>query len=157
MPPSNGGTCTAPKCDNTKGLYAPGQATGSAGNPPLDQDVLDKFCVTLEQNYIAGNGIAGAPGDPDLQSVCMLYQLTSADPNGGGEFTGGTCSAYTPPGNTMAPGNGGGWCYVTGGAAGGCAQGVQFSTNLPPAGSVTYLSCIEQSISVVNASSGSSM
>jgi hypothetical protein len=155
MPPTttNSGTCENPKCDPTNGLFGPGQATGSAGNPPLDQGVLDKFCASLEQSYLAGGGKAGAEGDPELQSVCMLYQLTTADPNGGAEFQGGTCNAYMPPGNTSA-GGGGGWCYVTGASAGTCPQAVQFSTNNPPAGSLTYLQCIEQSISVVNASSG---
>jgi hypothetical protein len=154
LPPSNnGGTCENPKCDPTNGLFGPGQDTGSPGNPPLDQDVLNKFCEAQEQAYLTGGGSPGAVGDPDLQSVCMLYQLTTSDPNSAAEFQGGTCNSYMPPGTTAA-GGGGGWCYVTGAAAGACPQAVQFSTNNPPAGSLTHLQCIEQSISVVNASSG---
>jgi hypothetical protein len=152
MPPANMGTCEKPICDNTKGLFGPGQATGSAGNPPLDQGVLDKFCDSQEALYVQGGGVSSAEGDPELQSFCMLYQLTASDPNAGAEFSNGTCSAYNPPGNTQAAGNGGGWCYVTGMSAKGCPQAVQFSQNNPPAGSLTFLQCIEQSISVVNAS-----
>ncbi len=134
------GTCKNPVCDPKQGLFGPGAATGSAANAPLDQAVLDKFCDAQEATYTQGSGKAGAVGDPANQSVCQLVQLTTNDPNAGAEFAAGSCS------NSMAPG----WCYVSGAAANGCAQAVQFATNSPPPGSVTNLQCIEESISVVS-------
>jgi hypothetical protein len=149
LPAETGGTCKNPKCNAAQGLYGPGVPTNSAANPPLDPTVLGQFCDTQEANYTSTGGVVGAMGDPALQSVCMMYQLTSSDPNAGAEFPSGSCANYTPP-MTAGPGSGGGWCYVTGTAANGCPQAVQFSNKALPGGSVTYLQCIEESISVVS-------
>ncbi len=150
LPATAGGTCKNPKCNPAQGLYGPGVATNSPANPPLDPTVLEQFCDTQEANYTSTGGVVGAGGDPGLQSVCMMYQLTSGDPNAATEFpNGGSCSSYAPP-MTAGPGTGGGWCYVTGAAANGCPQAVQFSEKALPGGSVTYLQCIEESISVVS-------
>jgi hypothetical protein len=143
LPPSAGGTCMNPSCNSAIGLFGPGVATNSATNPPLDQASLNEICDTLETQYVQGGGAPGAEGDPALQSVCMLYQLTPSDPNGATEFPGGGCASYTAPGTTD-PGGGGGWCYVSGSAAGTCTQAIEFSQGARPANSLAFLECSGQ-------------
>ena len=60
------GSCSNPTCPTGAGLTVP------------PKDVLDDFCASQEAIY---PGQKGAPGDPALQSVCQLTQLTaSANP-----------------------------------------------------------------------------
>jgi hypothetical protein len=127
-----GGTCKNPMCPAKQGVTdLRNDPTFQAGQ---GQTVLDQFCDQQEATY---KGKPGAPGDPALQSVCELKQLTPmANPN---DFNAGSCAASKDPG----------WCYVTGVAAKTCSQAIYFADNSPPSGSTTSLSCLEQSATVV--------
>ncbi|MGH7736200.1 MAG: hypothetical protein ACREOE_21510, partial [Gemmatimonadales bacterium] len=119
-------------------LQVPGGAAGTSGNctnpvcplmaglkvPPAD--VLPKFCQGLEDTYNqmvsnAGGNTTGLT-DPAGTPVCELVQLTQA--NNTADFQG------TPP--TCVSGQDPGWCYVTGAAAGKCAQAIIFTKNALP-------------------------
>ncbi|HEY1693265.1 MAG TPA: hypothetical protein VGG39_13950 [Polyangiaceae bacterium] len=130
------GACANPggACDQTKGLLGPGVVPAGANSPTLTQDVLNKYCASLEA---AGGYTAGQPGDPDLQPVCALQQLNPV--SNAGDFANNSCAASTDPG----------WCYVTGTAANGCPQAILFSNGQPPTGATVSLQCIESAVSVV--------
>jgi hypothetical protein len=108
------GSCNNPTCPAGAGLTVP------------PQGVLDDFCAAQEANY---SGQKGAPGDPALQSVCQLTQLTASASSV--DFANGSCAASPDPG----------WCYVQGAGANGCSQAIVFSPNSPPAGAITSLQC----------------
>jgi hypothetical protein len=139
------GACANPgnACDQTKGLLGPGVVPAGANSATLTQDVLNKYCASLEA---AGGFTAGQAGDPDLQPVCALQQLNPV--SNAGDFSNGSCAASSDNG----------WCYVTGSAAGGCPQAILFSNGEPPTGATVSLQCIESAVSVVGdgGSSGTS-
>jgi hypothetical protein len=63
-------------------------------------------------------------------AACALQQLTTT--NDAGYFdANGSCAASADPA----------WCYVTGAAAGGCAQAVLFSNGEQPPGVLVDLVC----------------
>jgi hypothetical protein len=122
------GSCKNPTCPADSGLTVP------------DMNVLDTFCNSQEANY---QGVKNVPGDPALQSVCQLQQLTvTANP---GDFDNNqSCSQSGDKG----------WCYVQGAGANGCSQAIVFSPNSPPPGSLTNLSCIESNVTVTGLGDG---
>jgi hypothetical protein len=88
---------------------------------PVD-DVLGRFRIQQKA--------AAAPGDPDPTQfpVCEIVQLKGAD------VVDGTCRHATNAG----------WCYVTGKAAGKCAQSILFSSaGNPQSNAKLTLQCIE--------------
>ena len=123
------GSCLNPTCPAGMGL-----------NVPSNPSVLKSFCASQEASYM---GPKNAPGDPALQSVCELTQLIQGTAPAA-DFQGGSCSA--------SPDHG--WCYVEGAAANGCSQAIVFGANSPPPGSVTSLSCFEESDTVVGGADG---
>jgi hypothetical protein len=135
------GSCANPgsACDPTKGLLGPGVIPPGANSATLTQDILTKYCQAQEQAF---GGTPGGAGDPDLQPVCALAQLTPV--NNPTDFTNGSCGASADPG----------WCYVTGKAANGCPQAILFSNGEPPTGSTVSLQCIEQAVAVVEGGTG---
>jgi hypothetical protein len=119
LPRRPGDSCTQPTCDVAFGLAVP------------PASVLSTFCASQENQFVQSGGVRGAPGDPALQSVCQLTELTpSANPR---DFAGGSC-ANSPDR---------GWCYVTGPAAGSCAQAIVIANGTLPPGSVTNLQCTQ--------------
>jgi hypothetical protein len=123
------GSCQSPTCPASAGLTAP------------SQDVLGRYCQGLEDTYnqeVADNG-GSTHGltDPANVPVCALRQLTIANfPN---DFPSGSCATETSDK---------GWCYLTGTAAGSCAQAVVFSNGALPNGSSAQLQCDEHSVTV---------
>jgi hypothetical protein len=120
LPSSAGGSCMNPVCDATLGLAV----------PPMSE--LTKFCQTAESAYVqyqaSLDGGIGAQ-DPAKQSVCALHQLNpKSNPI---DFSNGSCLTSKEPG----------WCYVTGAAAGRCAQAILFSQGEPPMGAAVSLQC----------------
>jgi len=136
-----GGTCMAPTCDPTQGLIGPGGSI--APGQTFDPAVLDAFCATQEAAYqqqVQAAGSSMGLQDPGLQPVCALAQLTpTANPT---DFS----SAGSCIGSHDA-----GWCYVTGAAAGQCAQSILFTEGQPPSGATVNLQCLEQSVGVLGA------
>ncbi len=117
------GSFTNPTCPAGSGLTVP------------DPNVLDTFCASQEASY---QGVKGAPGDPALQSVCQLTQLTR------------TANAADFDANNSCAGAGDkGWCYVEGAGADGCSQAIVFAPNSPPPGSLMSLSCTAEGVAVV--------
>jgi hypothetical protein len=106
-----------------------------------DPTVLKSFCGSQEASY---SGPKNEPGDPALQSVCLLTQLIQATAPAADFDANGSCA--------MSPDKG--WCYVQGAGAKGCSQAIVFGQNSPPAGSVTSLSCFEESPTVVGGADG---
>jgi hypothetical protein len=144
------GACANPgtACDNSQGLFGPGDTPNGASGPIVSQDILTKFCQTQEAAY---TGAAGGPADPDTFPTCALEQLlpttstgaanTNDFPNGAA----GGCAAAKDPG----------WCYVTGAAANGCPQAILFTNGEPPHGATVSLQCIEQAVTVIGDGGGS--
>ncbi len=94
-------------CDARRGL----------SDPPAD--VLAKFKESIR---------TGQPGDPWLDTICQVKQLT------GDDLVGGSCAQSTKAG----------WCYVTGAAAGTCPQAILFSpTGSPVNGATISLQCTQ--------------
>jgi hypothetical protein len=88
---------------------------------------LATFCANEEANYL---GVKGAPGDPALQSVCQLAQLTpAANPS---DFdASGSCAGSADKG----------WCYVQASGSSLCSQAIVFAPAALPIGSLTTLVC----------------
>jgi hypothetical protein len=123
------GTCLDPRCPASAGLEVPGP------------QVLPSFCANLEAAYeqevTLNGGSAVGLVDPASVPVCQLAQLSArANP---GDFLGGSCAA----------GKDKGWCYVSGAAAGQCAQEIVFTPGTIPMGATSNLQCIESGTSVV--------
>jgi hypothetical protein len=130
------GACKNPgsACNPQSGLLGPGATVN--GQTPLTQEILNKFCDTLEAQY---TGTANAPGDPANIPVCAIQQLQN---NGPGGVNTADCSTGSTPG----------WCYVTGPAAlaKGCPYTILFSTGMPPNDSSVLLQCLESSTNVLD-------
>jgi len=137
--PSNAASCTIiiglPNKQGPGSCKNPGSACSAAGlvgpgSSALSQDTLNSYCDEQEQYFLSAGGTGGAPGDPDLSPACGIPQLTpAANPS---DFdSSGSCAASASTG----------WCYLTGAAAGGCAQTIVFSKGQPPAGSTATLTC----------------
>jgi hypothetical protein len=125
LPPSNGGTCTAPVCDPAQGLSVPASAT------------LSRYCELQEAAYVSGGSPPGA--DPAQRSVCELTQIVDGTlPSGGGVLY--DPGDFAPTGSCVDSADPG-WCYVSGSAAGTCAQAIRFAAGSPPAGSLASLVC----------------
>jgi hypothetical protein len=88
---------------------------------------LATFCANAEANFL---GVKGAPGDPALQSVCQLAQLTPAA-NPADFDANGSCASSPEKG----------WCYVQGSAASLCSQAIVFAAGTVPIGALTTLVC----------------
>ena len=86
---------------------------------------------------VAGSGARSAP-NPSTLPTCQVNQLT------GSQLVNGSCKAS----------NAHGWCYVTGSAAGTCAQAILFSPGTLPTGSQISLQCIETSSALAAGQSG---
>jgi hypothetical protein len=131
----------SPTCDPKQGLIGPGGTI--APGQTFDPAVLDAFCATQETAYqqqVQAAGSSMGLQDPGLQPVCALAQLTpTANPM---DFS----SAGSCIGSHDA-----GWCYVTGAAAGHCAQSILFAEGQPPSGATVNLQCLEQSVGVLDA------
>ncbi len=124
------GTCKNPgSVCNSPGLVGPGVVEPGQSAPLLSQDVLDKYCDSLESAYAGGGGQPGAPGDPADTPVCAMTQLI-VDPTDSTD-----CSGSQQPG----------WCYVQGAAARklGCPYTIEFTSTMPPSGATTNLQCLE--------------
>jgi hypothetical protein len=124
------GTCLDPVCPGAAGLSAP------------KADVLGKFCQDAENTYaqeVTANGGTAGLADPASVPVCVLQQLTTAAFPA--DFPGGSCAKESSDK---------GWCYLTGAAAGRCAQSVVFSDGALPNGAIARLQCDEQSVTGVN-------
>ncbi len=124
------GTCLEPACPAAAGLSVP------------KADVLGKFCQDAENTYaqeVTANGGTAGLTDPAGVPVCVLQQLTTAAFPA--DFPGGSCAKESTDK---------GWCYLTGAAAGQCAQSVVFSSDALPKGAIARLQCDEQSVTGVN-------
>ena len=121
------GACKNPgNACNASGLIGPGK---TVNGQTLTQEILDKFCDTVEEQYQASGGKAGQSGDPANIPVCAMEQII-LDKNDTTDCSTGTQS---------------GWCYVTGAAAQakGCPYTILFAGGMPPNGSVVSLQCLE--------------
>jgi hypothetical protein len=109
-------------------------ASSGLSVPPAT--LLSSFCAELETTYsneVAANGGYDAGfADPKGVPVCLLKQLTPQ--SDAADFLSGTCARATVDK---------GWCYVTGAAAGKCAQAIAFAGNdsVPP-GATANLQCV---------------
>ncbi len=129
-------------CDPKLGLIGPGgtvaAATSDAAPTTLDPKVLDSLCDDEEAAYMQQVEVSGGASeglqDPALQSVCALVQLTPSA-NAADFALVGSCAGSKDPG----------WCYVTGAAAGVCAQTIVFTANEPPHGATIGLQCTKPS------------
>jgi hypothetical protein len=103
-------------CDPERGLSIP------------SADILEKFKQQLHDEFIqSGEADAGTTVDPSTLPICEVDQIV------------------VEGGKTCADSQDGGWCYVTGVAAGGCPQAIQFSAKgTPVVGARVSLQCIEQ-------------
>jgi hypothetical protein len=109
------------QCAQYPGLSAPG-----AESSPFPNSVYQKFRQSQQADFVANGGTAAGLVDPSTLPVCAVNQIVTP--------AGNTCKGSATPG----------WCYVTGGAAGTCAQEILFTSGTPPTGSQISLQCIEQ-------------
>jgi hypothetical protein len=110
-------------CDKT-------QNGGIPGLSPPDPGVLARFQGPA---IAAWTKLGSDPAtDPRKQPVCQLTQI-------GADMANQVCVS-----------GGVGWCYVEGGAGGGCPQQILFTANQPPQGAIVSLQCIEQANGVID-------
>ncbi len=122
LPAKPGETCKRPSCDADAGLSVP------------SPEVLDFFCDTNERAFRNAGGSSGGAGDPALESVCVLTQLSTLDVRSSIELdANGSCT-----GSPIA-----GWCYVDGAGSEGCRQ-ILFAQGSPPHGSFATLICLSR-------------
>jgi hypothetical protein len=88
--------------------------------------ILAQFQATAHQTWENNNG--GPGPDPNTLPTCQVAEIPGIAP-------GQSCKASPTKG----------WCYVTGAAAGTCAQAVVFSNGTLPTGAEVNLQCIESS------------
>jgi hypothetical protein len=97
-----------------------------AGYTVPNAQILQQFLASAEQQWKANND--GPGPDPATLPTCQVQEIT-------GLAAGTSCKASSEPG----------WCYVTGTAAGNCAQAIDFSSQTLPTGAAVSLQCIESS------------
>jgi hypothetical protein len=93
-----------------------------------DPGLLADLQKSAHDAWLEGGGTASGAPDPATLPTCQVARLTSAalDANG-------SCRTSSDKG----------WCYVTGAAAGACAQAIVFSPQTIPASTTVNLQCIE--------------
>jgi hypothetical protein len=107
-----------PQADCTNGKYA--------GYTNPDAQILQQFQAAAEVAWTQGGKVGP---DPKSLPTCQVGQLPNT------ALQNGTCKASGDKG----------WCYVTGTAAGTCAQAIIFSPGTIPTGTTINLQCIESS------------
>ena len=133
---------TEADCATTPGMTVPNPAS------------LSDF---QQQQHLAWLDAGGTGTDPSTLPSCQLNQLSRL-PAGA---SASSCPAPSPATDFDATGSckyskDPGWCYVQSGAdAGtGCRQAIVFSQGQPPPGVTVSLQCLEQSVSILDASTG---
>ena len=116
---------TLPNTINKSNPEADCATYGMAWSVPNAQ-ILSQFQASAHQIWENNNG--GPGPDPDTLPTCQVAEIP-------GIPAGQSCKASMQEG----------WCYVTGAAAGSCAQAVVFSNGTLPTGAEVNLQCIESS------------
>ncbi|HEX8791767.1 MAG TPA: hypothetical protein VF765_12515 [Polyangiaceae bacterium] len=120
MPPGTQGTCKNPgSVCNSPGLVGPGVVEPGQTAPLLSQDVLDKYCDSIQSNT----------------PVCAMTQLI-LDKDDSTD-----CSSSSTPGWCYVQG--------AAAQKLGCPYTIEFTGTMPPSGATTNLQCLEHSTNVV--------
>jgi hypothetical protein len=122
-----------------QGSQADCGTTKTPGMVQPDPQILQQFQSAAHQTWVQGGGASSGVPDPSTLPTCQVDQLT-----GGALDANGSCKTSQSPG----------WCYVTGAAAGTCAQAILFSPGTLPSGTTVNLQCIETSSALAAGQSG---
>jgi hypothetical protein len=108
-----------------------------------------------QQQHVAWLNAGGGGVDPSTLPSCQMNQLSQL-PAGA---SASSCPAPSPASDFDVSGScryskDPGWCYVRSGtdAGTGCQQAIVFAQGEPPPGVTVSLECLEQSVSVIDAS-----
>ena len=128
-------------CESTPGMSVPDAAN------------LGTF---REQQHAAWVRASSVGTDPSTLPTCQMNRLSQLP----GGASASSCPAPAPASDFDATGSckfskDAGWCYVAGADGGtGCNQAIVFSQGQPPSGVTVSLQCLEQSVTVIDASAG---